>query len=169
MRPPEQQVLSRRQFLKDIIYAVGGVIAATLAYPAVRYFIYPAVRKSPAEPFSQAASLADFTVGVPTFITYEERVQDGWATVTHSKGAWVVYNGGNNIVVFDPHCTHLGCGYSWNAGRKLFLCPCHGGVFDINGNVVAGPPPRPLDHIEYQINQNALLLGPTIRASQLKG
>ncbi len=33
---------------------------------------------------------------------------------------------------------------SWNAGRRAFLCPCHGGVYGADGRVLAGPPPRPL-------------------------
>ena len=42
-------------------------------------------------------------------------------------------------------CTHLGCRVRWVSGQEEFFCPCHDGVFDIDGNVVSGPPPRPLE------------------------
>jgi Rieske Fe-S protein len=36
-----------------------------------------------------------------------------------------------------------------------FRCPCHGGVFDAEGNVVEGPPPRPLDRVEVRVDTAA--------------
>jgi Rieske Fe-S protein len=50
-----------------------------------------------------------------------------------------------NINVLSNSCAHLGCPVRWlvNAeGEGEFLCPCHGGIYDINGNWVGGPPPR---------------------------
>ena len=42
-------------------------------------------------------------------------------------------------------CTHLGCTVQWEKDKQEFYCPCHGGRFDKNGKVIAGPPPAPLD------------------------
>jgi Rieske Fe-S protein len=50
-----------------------------------------------------------------------------------------------NINVLSNSCAHLGCPVRWlvNAeGEGEFLCPCHGGIYDINGGWVGGPPPR---------------------------
>ncbi|MBI2958101.1 MAG: ubiquinol-cytochrome c reductase iron-sulfur subunit [Chloroflexi bacterium] len=165
--PPE--TLTRRRLLRNTFYAIVGAMVGTLSYPALRYFIYPAVRKLPPAPFTPIASLAEFQIGVPTFVTYEERVLDGWVVETRSKGAWVVYSGEDRVLVFDPHCTHLGCGYSWHAESQRFLCPCHAGVFDIEGAVVSGPPPRPLDRIAHQIAEGTLLVSRTIKSTELKG
>jgi nitrite reductase/ring-hydroxylating ferredoxin subunit len=41
-------------------------------------------------------------------------------------------------------CTHLGCEVAWDERDRRYHCPCHEGVFDETGRVVAGPPPRPL-------------------------
>ena len=52
--------------------------------------------------------------------------------------------GENEVKVFSSICTHLGCAVHWDAQAGNFLCPCHQGRFDTNGNVIAGPPPAPL-------------------------
>ncbi|MGB3632658.1 MAG: Rieske 2Fe-2S domain-containing protein [Rubrobacteraceae bacterium] len=49
-----------------------------------------------------------------------------------------------NLNVLSNSCAHLGCPVRWLVvgGEGEFLCPCHGGIYDINGDYVAGPPPR---------------------------
>jgi cytochrome b6-f complex iron-sulfur subunit len=42
-------------------------------------------------------------------------------------------------------CTHLGCSVPWNEDEQRFACPCHASAFDIHGDVVNAPAPRPLD------------------------
>ncbi len=51
--------------------------------------------------------------------------------------------------VFSGICTHLGCIIKWKQEKGIFFCPCHKGKFDREGNVIGGPPPRPLD--EYKV------------------
>ncbi|MCA1848336.1 MAG: ubiquinol-cytochrome c reductase iron-sulfur subunit [Actinobacteria bacterium] len=51
----------------------------------------------------------------------------------------------NSINVLSNSCAHLGCPVRWlvnTEGHGEFLCPCHGGIYDINGGWVGGPPPR---------------------------
>ncbi len=72
---------------------------------------------------------------------------------------FVVNNGGGNFTVFDDRCTHLGCPFAWSKEDKRFHCPCHNGVFDPDGRVLAGPPPRPLDRYEYKVENGVLYVG----------
>jgi menaquinol-cytochrome c reductase iron-sulfur subunit len=147
--------LTRRKFLWTVV--VGGVAAVTVAVgaPLVGYFMTPAFTK-PTKRTVPVANTSDITVGTPTFIAYEESARDAWVTTTQSKGVWIVTQNGKDFTVFDPHCTHLGCGYKWDAAKNNFQCPCHGGVFDINGNVLAGPPPRPLDKVAFTIENGSI-------------
>lgn len=48
------------------------------------------------------------------------------------------------LKILSNSCAHLGCPVRWLIieGQGEFLCPCHGGIYDLNGDYVAGPPPR---------------------------
>lgn len=62
--------------------------------------------------------------------------------------------------VMNSSCAHLGCPVRWyvSEGQGEFLCPCHGGIYDINGGYVAGPPPRGLfRYTQTEIRENGLL------------
>ena len=67
-----------------------------------------------------------------------------WAGVTARTAAWLRRDDAEHFTAFTVHCTHLGCPVRWVADAKLFLCPCHGGVYYADGTVSAGPPPKPL-------------------------
>ena len=48
------------------------------------------------------------------------------------------------FVALSQTCTHAGCTIAYNSGSQNFVCPCHGGTYDQNGNVTGGPPPSQL-------------------------
>jgi menaquinol-cytochrome c reductase iron-sulfur subunit len=60
--------------------------------------------------------------------------------------------------VFSPLCPHLGCGYRWEGTERKFKCPCHGSVYAITGEVLAGPAPRPLDTLPTKVENGRLLV-----------
>ena len=147
--------ITRRKFLSYIVDATVGVVGAAIAVPVIGYFLSPAWKKSQ-NPTIPITNVEQIEVGVPTFVRFEERVPDAWVTTTESKGVWVVTKDGNNFTLFDPHCTHLRCPYYWDAQNRVFTCPCHGGKFDIDGNVLGGPPPRPLDRWQFTIQNGEI-------------
>lgn len=53
--------------------------------------------------------------------------------------------------VLSNHCTHLGCPVRWLPDRGEILCPCHGGIYSINGEHLAGPPPRGLYRYDFEV------------------
>jgi cytochrome b6-f complex iron-sulfur subunit len=55
------------------------------------------------------------------------------------------------LTAFSPVCTHFGCFINWDSNKKIFLCPCHAGKYDIDGNVLSGPPPKPLKKLPLKI------------------
>ena len=62
---------------------------------------------------------------------------------------WVRNIDGNNFQVFAINCAHLGCPVRWFPQSRLFMCPCHGGVYYEDGARASGPPERGL--FEYSI------------------
>jgi cytochrome b6-f complex iron-sulfur subunit len=55
------------------------------------------------------------------------------------------------FLALSRECTHLGCTVPWIANERRFVCPCHASAYDINGDVVSPPAPRPLDLYEVRI------------------
>ncbi|NNC40836.1 MAG: Rieske (2Fe-2S) protein [Acidimicrobiia bacterium] len=56
-------------------------------------------------------------------------------------------------------CTHSGCEVRWSEERDEYLCPCHDGIFDQDGKVVSGPPPRPLAGYPITMRGEEVVLG----------
>jgi cytochrome b6-f complex iron-sulfur subunit len=83
-------------------------------------------------------------------------------TALNSTGGAVSANGvlvvniGGAYTAIAQSCTHNGCNVGYNSSGNNFICPCHNGVFDINGNVTSGPPPAPLK--KYVVTKNAAVL-----------
>jgi Rieske Fe-S protein len=64
--------------------------------------------------------------------------------------AWLVLREGNELVAFDPRCPHARCAYELTDDAR-FACLCHDAFFDLDGNVLSGPPPRPLDEFRVRV------------------
>jgi len=68
----------------------------------------------------------------------------------------------NHWIALSSRCMHLGCPVRWVDAAERFICPCHGGVYNIRGQVTGGPPVRPLDRFYTRYNSATGLveLGP---------
>ena len=60
--------------------------------------------------------------------------------------------------VFSGVCTHLGCIVRWEENKSRFYCPCHQGIFNKQGEVTGGPPPRPLDEYQVELDNNLVFI-----------
>jgi len=58
------------------------------------------------------------------------------------------------LYVMSNHCAHLGCPVRYFRDRGEILCPCHGGIYDINGGLIAGPPPQGLYYYAFEIRED---------------
>jgi len=70
-----------------------------------------------------------------------------------------VINNGRELFALSPTCSHLGCLVNWNRPKNRFLCPCHGGQYDMNGQVIQGPPPAPLSRLPMRIEDGKAYIG----------
>jgi Rieske Fe-S protein len=67
---------------------------------------------------------------------------------------YLVKEAGGAITAFAINCSHLGCSVNFNLGGARFECPCHGSVFDVNGQVIHGPAAFPLSHLDWSEGQD---------------
>jgi cytochrome b6-f complex iron-sulfur subunit len=65
---------------------------------------------------------------------------------------------GRAVRALSGVCTHAGCPVGWRLDQQAFVRPCHSGTYTLQGAVVSGPPPRPLDRISVRIKNGNVYL-----------
>ena len=159
---PETHGQTRRSFYVGAIYAIWGLIAAALGLPAFVYLFFPP-KAGDRNDWVEAGGVANLNANQPLEMTFRRNRADGWKITSEKSTAWVVKTGGQ-IVAFAPQCTHLGCAYHWDERKSEFVCPCHNSIFGLDGRVLAGPAPRPLDRYAVKTQGGKLFLGSVIRS-----
>jgi cytochrome b6-f complex iron-sulfur subunit len=74
-----------------------------------------------------------------------ERFEPGTVTAIPDGGFFIVRLEDGGFLALHRKCTHLGCSVPWDAEQNRFACPCHASAFDMRGDVISAPAPRPLD------------------------
>jgi menaquinol-cytochrome c reductase iron-sulfur subunit len=100
-----------------------------------------------------ARAVGKFQVGQTVEVAFPDASPLPWAGVTAQTAAWLRRLSQDQFVAYAINCTHLGCPVRWLPDTKLFMCPCHGGVYYADGTVAAGPPPRPLFTYPVRVNK----------------
>ncbi|HUS06007.1 MAG TPA: ubiquinol-cytochrome c reductase iron-sulfur subunit [Bryobacteraceae bacterium] len=152
------QLQDRRAFHLSVIYGLGAIITGALTIPAAIYLFFPPRVKKTAN-WVEAGDLAQMHPKIPEEVVFRRNRIDGWKVTSEKSTAWVVKTGEAEAVAFAPQCTHLGCAYHWDEQNKNFLCPCHTSTFGLDGSVLSGPAPRPLDRYEIKLAGTKLMLG----------
>jgi cytochrome b6-f complex iron-sulfur subunit len=141
-RPEEPGTIPRRTFL-DVVLGFGFVATLlSFLYPLWRYLNPPAA----AEPTTNsvvAGKAAGFTTNSGTIVKFG------------SKPAIVVRTPDGEFRAFSAVCTHLDCTVQYKADTSQIWCACHNGLYDLGGNNVSGPPPRPLERFTVNLRGEA--------------
>jgi menaquinol-cytochrome c reductase iron-sulfur subunit len=149
---------TRRTFYVAAIYGIWGLISAALAVPALIYLLVPPRMRKQSD-WIEAGDLSQVPIGTPVEMTFRRMRVDGWKVSSEQDTTWVLKTANNQVIAYGPQCTHLGCAYHWDSAKSEFVCPCHNSLFSIDGQVLGGPAPRPLDRYETRIQGNKLLIG----------
>src|ERR671912_1174558 len=139
-------------FVNSTVALIGSGLAAVLGAFALR----PAAAARGR--WIKAGAVGDLSPNVPVPRVLALSRQDGWYRERARETVFLVWDGASSVQVMSATCTHLGCQVRWHNDATKFRCPCHGGVFDANGQVVEGPPPRPLDRVETRVESGAVLV-----------
>ena len=143
MADSQQDCQGRRRFLARLSVALGSLAAALIALPVIGFLLAP-LFESIARKWRPVGALQDFESGQTVAVKFEDASPVPWAGVTGQTAAWLRREPNGEFVAFAINCTHLGCPVRWIETAQLFMCPCHGGVYNRDGTVAAGPPPRSL-------------------------
>lgn len=157
MKDKSQPLPARRDFMKTVIFGVGGLIGAVIGLPAIAYVVGPALKQG-TDAWIRLGAIGKVEQDTPTLFKATVETQTGWINTQEEVSAYVLTENGQDFVVLSNVCTHLGCRVRWIAEDGQFHCPCHNGVFAKDGSVVSGPPPRPLDRFENKVDNGILYI-----------
>ena len=139
MSPTLRGLEIRRRFLNLCLWVLGLISALGVAYPVGAYLWPIREKKRPGRKRSVKLPLSDISIGGA--VPFRFLNKPGFVTRPNEQ----------ELYAMSAICTHLGCIVKWKENVGEFWCPCHGGKFDIRGNVLAGPPPRPLDRFSFRL------------------
>lgn len=131
MAEPQRGDLSRRSFLNVLLGAGVTAWAGSVLYPILEYFKIPP-RKDDAPASVVAAKFADL------------KPNQGVIFKFGSEPGLLVLSPDGQLRAFSAVCTHLDCTVRYRSDMQKIHCACHNGVYDLNGQNISGPPPRPL-------------------------
>jgi Rieske Fe-S protein len=150
--------LSRRSFLKMLMGF--SVVLSTIPFaPLVRFFIAPPNKDNKSR--IKIANKNDIPEGDSMVFFYPGEEDSHRSFITHLKQEYIdeAAEEGNGqfivdrFVAFNTVCPHLQCPIEF-PDDDVFICPCHGGFFNIiDGTGLGGPSPRPLPAIQLEIDE----------------
>jgi len=148
--------IHRRRFLSRIMAVIQTVMGATVAFVVGRTVVGPALGAKRTNWWS-AATMADLVDGEPVPVTIRRAQTDGYRQTVNREVVFLIKSN-DQVTALSSTCTHLGCRVAWDAEAALLKCPCHGGRFDRNGVVKAGPPPAPLAKFPTRIESGQVMV-----------
>jgi menaquinol-cytochrome c reductase iron-sulfur subunit len=190
--PEPGERFPRSVFLENATLGLGAVIGGVVTVPAVGFAVLPAFLKQHGHE-ADLGPLDDFPEGQYIVATF---LRDPAQGEISRRTAFVRNNGllqgKPSFTCISNRCAHLGCpvqpgGPTFDQKTKQvktkngevtliptlpaagFICPCHGGSYDQEGNRIAGPPVRGLDRYEFSIRNGHLILGNTYSVAKVDG
>lgn len=134
---------NRRNFINIALGTLTAIFSASLFYPLFR-FLWPSADRSGGEG----------RIGIPA-----EEMLVGQSRIVLLRGEPVlVIRDTHKVVAVSAVCTHLSCVVKYQ-GDGVISCPCHAATFDLNGNVMGGPAPRPLTSYPVRIEGQKIVVG----------
>jgi menaquinol-cytochrome c reductase iron-sulfur subunit len=190
--PEPGERFPRNKFLEGATLGLGAVIGAIVTLPAAGFALLPGFLKQKAHKVD-LGPLTDFEENKWKIVTF---IRDPAQGEISRRTAFVrnngLLNGDPSFTIISNRCAHVGCpvqpgGPVFQTQEKTikthngdvlitpvlpaagFICPCHGGSYDQEGNRIAGPPVRGLDRYEFDIENGRLVLGDLYSVAHVEG
>jgi len=136
--------LERRRFLGILLTVLGSTAIASFVYPLLRFIAPPQAK-----------------AGIQKLTIRKDEISAGEAKeiVLGNTPAIIVNVTGKGYIALSRVCTHLGCLVQYDKAEQKLVCPCHAGLFDLEGRVISGPPPKPLQAIPLSVEGGNIIIG----------
>ncbi len=141
----EEVVIKRRRFLKIAIAFLGSTTVLSFFYSFTRFL--SALPSRIAEANRMVIRKSDIPSGEAKNFVYR------------NIPAVLINRPEKGFVALSRTCTHLGCLVEYHHAQQRLVCPCHAGNFDLEGNVLSGPPPKSLTAIPFRIEGENIVIG----------
>lgn len=138
--------ISRRSFLKLVERGLTITGLTALAVPVVSYFFPTKLEEMPSEAIKVCS-----TDELPPLES---------KTIQFGRYPALVINTQEGLKAYSAVCTHFACIVKWDKEIGQIVCPCHDGYFDpLDGHVISGPPPSPLESLAISIIDGDIYIG----------
>ena len=164
----EGETITRRRFMTGSAHTAGAVAAGAFALPALGFAVGPIFKSTPHH-WESVGTVGMFVDNnyTPVVVTLTANIGEaGKSTVYIRQFNPELDTDAADIETKTPYiaissrCAHLGCPVRWVDAAERFICPCHGGVYDLLGRRVGGPPVRPLDRFYTRVKGEDVEVGP---------
>jgi menaquinol-cytochrome c reductase iron-sulfur subunit len=153
------ETVTRRRFMDLVANGAGGVAAAAFTLPVLGFALAPVFKVAPNVEWQPVGPPDDFTNDnyVAKVITLVPGIGEAGNSIAYMRTRNPQIDTEpedqyNHFIALSSRCQHLGCPVRWVDAAQRFICPCHGGVYNLRGQVAGGPPVRPLDRFYTRLN-----------------
>jgi quinol---cytochrome c reductase iron-sulfur subunit, bacillus type len=153
----EGETITRRRFMTGGANLAGVIAAGAFTLPALAFAVGPIFKEEP-HSWQDIGSVEDFVENdyVSVVFTITPGVGEIGKTTAYvrKRNAAIDTDAADRdtpYIAISTRCAHVGCPVRWVAAAERFVCPCHGGVYDLLGRRVSGPPVRPLDRFPTRV------------------
>lgn len=147
----EKKAISRRKLLELLIGGINLCVLGGIIGPVIGLIVSPARRNKTKDDWIPVMTESELPIGQMRSVNYELVLQDGYTVAKRRYSVYLMRQANGDVVALDPTCPHLGCRVAYKATKQRFICPCHGGVFDAQGKLLSGPPPRGLTKLPARV------------------
>lgn len=187
--PEEPERFGRNVFLERTTLGLGALIGVGVTAPVVGFAVAPTFIGQ-GDKDVDLGPITNFKQGQFYIVKFTSDRDQGQVS---RRTAFIRYNGLKNdepsFTIMSSRCVHLGCPIEpsgpTGAQSKVttdtgevdleestpanFVCPCHGGAYDTEGNRISGPPVRALDRYRYKIVDGNLVLTERFSVGEVDG
>ena len=162
----EGETITRRRLMTRTAHGAAAIAGAAILLPAAGFAVGPILEREPTR-WQRVGPLTGVPrdTYLPRVITIASGVGDAGKSIAvlRRRDPAVDKEPGerfNRVIALTSRCAHVGCPVAYVDAAQVFVCPCHGGVYDFRGIRISGPPPRPLDRFYTRIRDGQVDIGP---------